>query len=77
MTEDSKPKEPVNRLYQNSGYMTLNRPKLYYYVIDWDKVKTLKDMKTVMKALNYQFSCEEDNIPDWAKKIEKFIKKMK
>jgi hypothetical protein len=29
-----------------------------YYVINWDNVQTLDDMKTVLKAINISFSTE-------------------
>jgi len=43
------------------------------YEVDYDKIKTLKDIKLVLQSLELVMRWEGEEVPDQFKKIEKFL----
>lgn len=42
----------------------LSQPKVEYYDIDWDKVKTIKDVKSLLKILASKVVIDHNNEED-------------
>ena len=43
---------------------TIVQPKLVYYDINWDKLKTIKDIKTILKILASQVVIDHNDDED-------------
>jgi hypothetical protein len=46
------------------------------YEVDYDKVKTLKDVKLVLKSLELVMRWEGEEVPDQFKEVQKFFKEV-